>query len=248
MRPILPLQHYRSANRFSQNGEDGVISELCRRFSFSTGWFCEFGAWDGRYGSNCYSLLLGGWRGVMIEGERDRCVSLRRLATRHPGLIPIEAFVSSDGASPKSLDNILAQTPIPHEFELLSIDIDGYDYQVWSSLQDYRPIIVIIEIDSSVPPGLERIADGRMTTTFSAMLKLGVAKGYRLAAHTGNLIFVREDYAGRSGLSQHELSHPENLFVRDWVRPTPLGRLRRKLKYLTPQRAWVKLENFLARR
>jgi hypothetical protein len=32
---------------------------------------------------------------------------------------------------------------LSREFELLSIDIDGFDYQVWPSLRLYRPIIII---------------------------------------------------------------------------------------------------------
>ena len=39
-------------NVYSQNGEDGVLDEIFRRLSKNSGWFCEFGAWDGRYGSN----------------------------------------------------------------------------------------------------------------------------------------------------------------------------------------------------
>lgn len=39
----------------------------------------------------------------------------------------------------------LKQTDIPNDFELLSIDIDSYDYQVWKSLKVYKPKIVIIE-------------------------------------------------------------------------------------------------------
>ncbi len=239
------LQRFRNHNVYSQNGEDGVIAEILRRLGIVTDWFCEFGAWDGKYGSNCYALLRRGWKGVMIEGEPERCVALRRLAGRFPGLIAMEAFVSQDADSPQSLDNLLARTPIPEDFALLSVDIDGLDYHVWSALRRYRPIIVIIEIDSSVPPGVERIGDGKQTTSFTSMLKLGLAKGYRLAVHTGNLIFVREDHIDKLGLPPEELANPGILFVDDWVKPTRLRTLERKIKYMTPQRAWIKLENLL---
>jgi hypothetical protein len=240
------LQPYRfRGNRYSQNGEDGVIAEICRRLGVESGWFCEFGAWDGRYGSNCYAMLRSGWRGVMIEGEPMRCIALRRLAARFPGLVAIEAFVDPEPSSPKSLDNLLATTAIPHDFAVLSIDIDGLDYAVWSGFSRYRPLVVIIEIDSSTRPGLERVADGTSLTSFSAMLKLGLAKGYRLVAHTGNMLFVRDDHVAKIDLPEEELTHPETLFVDDWVNPTRLKRWRRKLRHMTPQRAWIKLENLL---
>lgn len=236
-------------NVYSQNGEDGVVAELLKRLGITKGWFCEFGAWDGRYGSNCYSLLLREqWSGVMIEGVPARFKLLQQLAGRFAGrLHAIETFVSHDAGSSETLDRVLARTPIPHEFELLSIDIDGFDYQVWSSLEHYRPAIVIIEINSSFPPGRERVhgEDGQQGTTFSAMLKLGQRKGYTLVAHTGNMIFVRDELVGKLGLPVSELEQPERLFVGEWINPTRLQEWRRKIKYMTPQRALVKMQNVL---
>jgi hypothetical protein len=48
------------------------------------------------------------------------------------------------------LDTILDQTDIPIDFDILSIDIDSYDFQVWKSVQTYSPKFVIIEINSSI--------------------------------------------------------------------------------------------------
>jgi hypothetical protein len=44
------------------------------------------------------------------------------------------------------------------------------------------------------------------------MLKLGTRKGYRLVAHTGNMIFVRGEHVEKLGLSPAELERPEKLF------------------------------------
>jgi len=242
------LQKFRR-NLYSQNGEDGVVAELLKRLGITNGWFCEFGAWDGRYGSNCYALLLRKkWSGVMIEGVPARFKLLQRLATKFDGrLHAVETFVSHDDGSSETLDRVLARTPIPGDFELLNIDIDGYDYQVWSSLQRYRPTIVIIEINSSIPPGPECVHGerGQQGTTFSAMLKLGAGKGYRLVAHTGNMIFVRDEQVGKLGLSPAEFERPEKLFVTEWINPTRLQEFRRKMKGMTPQRALVKIQNIL---
>src|SRR5882672_1388008 len=107
------LQQFRR-NLYSQNGEDGVVAELLRRLGITTGWFCEFGAWDGRYGSNCYALLRKKWSGVMIEGVPSRFELLQRLARKFDGrLHAVEAFVSHDASSSEALDRILARTPIP---------------------------------------------------------------------------------------------------------------------------------------
>src|SRR5690242_6376825 len=87
------LQLFRR-NVYSQNGEDGVLDEIFRRLSMDSGWFCEFGAWDGRYGSNSYNLLRNGWRGVMIEGDPRRYRRLDALGRRFGRLETIQAVVS----------------------------------------------------------------------------------------------------------------------------------------------------------
>jgi hypothetical protein len=240
------LQRFRR-NVYSQNGEDGVIREIFRRLEQPTGWFCEFGAWDGRYGSNAYNLLLQGWHGVMIEGDSRRFQRLRRLADRYGDrLEAIEAMVSNNRCDPTSLDNLLRRTRIPPRFDLLSIDVDGYDYQIWESLEQHHPRVVIIEIDSSILPGRSVIhGPGGHGSSFSAMLHLGRRKGYALAVHTGNMFFVNEAEVDRLGLPANDRTNPESLFVSEWVNPTRFSTIKRKLRHATPQRVALKFANSL---
>jgi len=57
------------------------------------------------------------------------------------------------------------------------------------------------------------------------------------------MIFVRDEDAPKLGLSAEELRNPEVMFVSDWITPTRVQRWKRKLKFMTPQRAWVKCVN-----
>lgn len=199
-------------NVHSQNGEDGVIEELTRRLRLKAGQFVEFGAWDGKYLSNTFRLLSEGWRGVYIEGESDKFKSLLKTAAQFPGQVtPICAYVTTDGEN--ALDRLLAVTEISRDFDLLSIDIDSFDWQVWNSLRDYRPKIVIIEVNS-LPPGIEQTYRGPMVqgSSFTSTVQLGRAKGYTLVCHTGNCVFVRNDLIAEVGLSQEEIEFPETLF------------------------------------
>lgn len=52
-----------------------------------------------------------------------------------------------------TLDAIFSNTPIPKDFDILSIDIDSNDFAVWNSFEKYSPKIVIIETNSSIMPG-----------------------------------------------------------------------------------------------
>ncbi len=236
------LQRFRR-NIYSQNGEDGVIAEIIRRVGLKPGWTCDVGAWDGRYGSNCYALVKRQWPCLMIEANTRKFRYLQQLAQRSNGLIhPLNAHVDHNAGS-NSLDALIERARRPGKMELLSIDIDSYDYHVWRGFSG-RPAMVVIEINSSTLPGEKYIhrGEGRLTS-FSAMLELGQSKEYTLVCHTGNMIFVRNEDVDKLALPAAELAHPESLFVRDWVNPTRTQVWMRKIKFMTPQRAWVKCVN-----
>jgi len=231
-------------NVYSQNGEDGVIAEIIRRIGLKTSWTCDVGAWDGRYGSNCYALVKRGWPCLMIEADARKYEYLQQLAHRVGNIKPFHARVEyQDG--PNSLDAIVGQAQLPGPIELISIDIDSFDYHVWRSFE-HRPAIVVIEIGSGVPPGERYVfSGGTRLTSFTSMLELGQSKDYTLACHTGNMIFVRNEEVPKLGMTAEELAHPETLFVRDWLNPTKAQVWKRKIGFLTPQRAWVKCVNAL---
>ncbi len=238
------FQKYRK-NVYSQSGEDGVIAEIVRRIGLAPSWTCDVGAWDGRYGSNCYALVKRGWPCLMIEANPRKFEYLEQLASRMEGRIkPFQARVEYDNG-PNSLDSIVERAQLSGPIELISIDIDSYDYHVWKSYA-HRPAIVVIEIGSNMLPGERHIySGGPRLTSFTSMLELAQSKDYTLACHTGNMIFVRNEEVPKLGLTPYELEHPESMFVRDWVNPTRAQVWKRKIRFLTPQRAWVKCVNAL---
>lgn len=190
----------RRSDSFSQNGEDGIIQALFDQCGITNGWLCEFGAWDGKHLSSTRNLLsTGNYNAVLIEGDSSRFQDLLRTCDETPGkVIPINSYVGDGHKEEDSLDTILSSTPIPADFELLSIDIDSYDYLVWKNLEKYRPKFVIIEINSGIDPRREDSYSGCPTyteggTSYLPMLRLGTEKGYTLLCHTGNMIFVRND-------------------------------------------------------
>lgn len=230
-------------NVYSQNGEDGVIAEIIRRIGLKPSWTCDVGAWDGRYGSNCYALVKRGWPCLMIEANERKFEYLQQLSRRVDGRIkPFHALVEHT-EGPSSLDAIVDKAQLGGPIELISIDIDSYDYHVWRSFS-HRPAIVVIEIGSGTPPGERYVfSGGKRLTSFTSMLELGRSKDYTLACHTGNMIFVRNEEVSKLGMTAEELAQPESLFVRDWLNPTKAQVWARKIKFLTPQRAWVKCVN-----
>ena len=183
--------HTYSKNVYSQNGEDGVIEELLKRLDISGGWVCEFGAWDGIYLSNTFNLVEKGFNAVYIEGNSEKYAELLNTVATHSNITPINALVDPQN----SLDQLLSTTNIPNDFDVLSIDVDSYDYQVWKDVNVYQPKMVIIQINSSVNTNVDYINDSvnYLGTGFKSMYELGVEKGYTFVLHTGNMVFVRNE-------------------------------------------------------
>jgi hypothetical protein len=209
-------------NVFSQNGEDGVLWEILTRLGVQkNGWVAEVGAWDGKHLSNTFALVRDhGFKAVYIEGDPTKYRDLLQTVSEHPpGTIhPVCRRLEIDGKNGGSLQSILQTTPIPYDFTLLSIDIDSFDYWAWKKLELYRPIVVVIEINSSISPvewkvfGEKGHADG---TSFLPTLLLGYEKGYRFVCHTGNMIFVRRDRADKLGLPPDH--NPFENFRFNWI-------------------------------
>jgi hypothetical protein len=185
--------HEFNKNYYSQNGEDGIIEEILKRLDIKNGWVCEFGAWDGIYLSNTFKLIENGFNGVYIEGDCEKYKDLLKTVDKHPNIHPINEYVDYKDNSTNSLDELLKKTDIPHDFDILSIDIDTYDFQVWKSLKIYRPKIVIIEINSSINTNITyhiHEENKYQGTSFRPMFDLGLEKGYKFVLHTGNMIFI----------------------------------------------------------
>jgi hypothetical protein len=206
------LDGYRT-NVYSQNGEDGVLAEIFRRLGIDDGFFVEFGAWDGKHLSNTYRLAELGWRGLYIEGDETRFAELQRNIAAFEGRVAAHrAWVDARGDD--SLDSLLTQHGVAGEFELLSIDIDADDWNVFLHLTAFRPLVVVLEINSSIAPGIIQTHRGPEVqgSSFSAAEVLAERKGYSVVCHTGNVVLVRGDHVAALGLPAEELAFPELLF------------------------------------
>lgn len=180
-------------NETSQFGEDGIIATIFATIGTRSKWCVEAGAWDGKYLSNTHALMDKGWSGAFIEGNAQKFLALQDTYRDNPRAHLIADLI---GFGPDNgLDKLLAQTPLPGEFDLLSLDIDGLDYYVWEALSRYRPRVVVIEFNPTVPNDVIFIQDRDATLnqgcSLLALIRLGKEKGYELiSVTTCNGIFV----------------------------------------------------------
>ncbi len=196
-RPSCWLLEFKS-NVHSQTGEDGVIQKILETLPGKDGWCVEFGAWDGEYLSNVCNLIDShGYAAVLIECSRKKFKDLRRRYADNGKVMALNRFVGFHEYD--NLDVILEDTPIPRDFDFLSIDIDGNDYHVWKSVSRYRPKVVCIEFNPTVPTEVEFVqpADSRLNQGASllSLVELGKNKGYELVSVLPfNAFFVESEY------------------------------------------------------
>ncbi len=201
--------HQYCSNIYSQNGEDGILEQLLKELRIQKGYCCEFGASDGISSSNTLHLVKAKqFTGLFIEGNKEFFEICKKNLSPYANAIVLNEMVTAS-----NLAGMLDSAKFPKDFDVLSIDIDSYDYEIWKMFESHRPKIVIIEANSYRDPIMEeyyqtpssdyqefdplsfeksdRIQSG---VSFLPLVKLGLEKGYIPVAFTGNITFVAKEY------------------------------------------------------
>lgn len=193
----LTLKEHRY-NINSQFGEDGVIGHLMESFGINNGIAVEVGAGDGILYSNILHLIKRGFSSLSIEGDVGKFQKLKQNYKEYINSVCHNDYVSLEIGH--SLNDILKYYSAPIDFDFLSLDIDGNDFWVWTSLI-FEPKIVMIEYNSSfqgditIPYNKNHRWDETMFFGASASLfkKLGEYRGYDLVCVLhNNMIFVKK--------------------------------------------------------
>lgn len=203
--------HKYCRNIYSQNGEDGILEKLLQELEIKEGSFCEFGASNGIDSSNTFNLIKNyNFSGIAIESDLSR---YRKCVENYKSFSNVQVFYGAVLYYDKNYDlnAWLKKGNLPHDFDVLSIDIDCDDYYVWENLTEFNPKIVIIETNSYRDPVYEELPGSpsreynidvlvqwhpsriALGCSFISAVKLGLKKGYIPVAYTGNITFVRKD-------------------------------------------------------
>ena len=219
------MKQLRSHERqvYSQGGEDGVIARIFECIGTRNRYFVEFGAWDGQHWSNTANLRMHeGWDGLLIDRDGAR---------RN------EALVKPHSITRENVNEVFARYDVPHDLDLLSMDIDGNEYWVWQALT-YRPRVVVIEYNMGfaldVAKTIAYRADhewddsGYHGASLAALRKLGRSKGYSLIytdSWVPNAFFVADeelppeliDLPIEQVAAWHQRGEPSDPLQRPWV-------------------------------
>jgi len=197
---------------YSQSGEDGIIAKILQTLPKKDKWCVEFGAWDGIVLSNTRNLIENaGYSAVLIEGDKRKWSELQKNYSSNRNVITMNTFVGFN--EDDNLDVILADTPLPVDFDFLSIDVDGNDYHIWKAISKYRPKTICIEFNPTIPTEVRFVqrADPSVNQGASllSLFELGKEKGYELVAVLPfNAFFVDSKYYPLFGIRDNR---PETL-------------------------------------
>jgi FkbM family methyltransferase len=150
------------------------------------GFYVDVGCNHPIWYSNTVSLYSRGWRGVVVDGNRELIELFRRTRPRDTPVCsvvsnregPLTFTLAKNPAfstvSPEfereviggesgvvervevnavTLQTIMEENKVPFGFDLLSIDVEGHDYQVLTSfdIDTFRPHVIVVEMQGFLP-------------------------------------------------------------------------------------------------
>lgn len=133
---------------YSQWGEDGIIQWLLRNVIINNRVFVEFGVEDYTESNTRFLLVNDNWSGLVIDASESNIARLRRepLYWRQ-NLKSTCAFVTRE-----NIDSLIDAQGLGGAIGLLSIDVDGNDYWIWSGITVVDPDLVIVEYNARFGP------------------------------------------------------------------------------------------------
>lgn len=167
---------------YSQNGEEGILQQALFRMIGRAGHVVEIGGHDGKFCSNSAWLIDNHWTATFVETDWNLWKKCSENYADNPRVKCICSHV----------DEYNINAFVDDKCDVLSLDTDGSDYKIFCGLR-VSPKIVIIEIDSSIPPDQWGFnSDG--AAGYREMVNEARVRDYFLLAHTGNLVLIRNEY------------------------------------------------------
>jgi hypothetical protein len=201
---------------YSQTGEEGILEAIFAAIGTTNRHLVDIGAGDGTALSNTRLFLEAGWHGARFDAAYAGDVNQARITAENVG-------------------DILAKYNTPGEFDLLSLDIDGFDWYVLRALlRTYAPRVIVCEVNNAHPaepalaihydPGFVFANTAYFGATVAAFRLLGEAHDYVLAhVHHFNAFLVRRELIPPDAVPviNHVIYYGWPADPRPWVTITP---------------------------
>ena len=183
-------------DKYSQRGHDGIIQKIMSELNINSGFFIEFGGWDGIHLSNCRNLFENGWSGCFIEADIDKYQTLLK-NYEGTSVICLNKYVYPTIIEGDTVDTLYKKYMNNIDIDLLSIDIDGRDYEIFENL-DLKPKLIIIEGGFLFHPCLKtkipyNEAMNNVQQPLHVLFELSKKKGYTPIVFNQDTFLLRTD-------------------------------------------------------
>lgn len=205
---------------YSQVDEDGIIESIFKRIGAGGKTFIEIGCGDGSE-NNTHALLLKGWKGVWVDGNRGNIEKIRKhVPVGNSFLVLINQMITRGNVIDVLRQNIgVVKEDI--SVDLLSVDIDGNDFYVLEAiLKSSKPRVVCVEYNAKFPYPMEVMVtysplrgwdrDDYQGASLACYTKVCEQHGYRLV--TCNLSGTNAFFVNDQELDNFKMYPPEQLY------------------------------------
>ena len=138
------------------------------------------------------------WLCVFIENNKQEFKKLKENYKHNPNVMCSNQVVDMKRST---ISMILNEYDVS-DLDLLSIDIDGLDYEIFSTL-GIHPRVICIEINAGHSPSScnmvgRNVAANNIGQPFKLFSKMAKEKGYSLICYTGNAFYVKIEELAKS--------------------------------------------------
>lgn len=211
---IKEIKNAQKIQKYSQTGEEGYIEFILEKIlpPRTNGFLVDIGAGDGfRYSNSRYFIEEYNFQSLLIDGDSGGNKEVK------------QAWITRENVL-----QILEQNNCPKEFDFLSYDTDGNDFDIIKRIcRSYKPDLIVCEINGTIPLGVSKKikydpshyhkGDDYYGFSFSACLKLAELIGYRVVFQNDalNAYLVRKELLANPDAEinvpfVHNPYHPHN--------------------------------------
>jgi hypothetical protein len=201
--------------KYSQNGEEIIITNILEKRGELKKFVVELGAGDGYHLSNSRYFIEKGWDSILIDADNKG-----------------NEEVKQHKINKENINQLLKQYNCPKEFDFLSIDLDGNDYWIIDEiLKEYSPRLIVAEYNASFPPEESKTikydpefiwqGDTYFGFTLKAGIKLAEKNNYKAILQDSdmNIYMLRNDLA--KGINIKEINYNQSDYFKksertDW--------------------------------
>ncbi len=187
----------------SQNNEDGIIEYIFSKIP-NNKVFVEIGF--SYYECNTLNLIKNGWKGKLIDIDKDECLSLRRLTSFFFPRSKIK--ILNKKVLKENINELVFSDLEDKTIDFFSLDIDGNDYWVLKDLNVENINVICCEynhfignnVKKTIPynPNHKWVNNGCFGASLLAITELMLTKGFSLVAVESsgtNAFFIKNKLA-----------------------------------------------------